>query len=258
MAKKYHGRHSRPKHTYQFYKERQNDPKWKNDFIEARSKQRKSIVVKSLAVLTVICVATFFAFRQSRANNDDTSTSSNQSRFNQNRSSNQDSQKSNTLSSNTAQQSSHSYSSESGLSSSTSKTSSSETSSTTNNITTVKIFLQSGFEIMPILYNDEDVSKAMDEGKAPQNTVHDGLTLGYLKNDSIARMSSMGAAYDQPYKITESTLTIGDFKFNYSENGNYVTFDTYEKSYTDGSTITWQLSSCPGAKDSVDSASVQN
>lgn len=258
MAKKYHGRHSRPKHTYQFYKERQNDPKWRNDFIEARSKRRKSIVVKSLAVLIVICVATFFVFRQSRVKNDDTSSASSQSRSNQYSSSDKDSQKSNTLSSNTAQQSSHPYSSESSLSSSTAKISSSETSSTTNNTTTVKRFLQNGFEITPILYNGEDVNKAMNEGKAPQNTVHDGFVLGYLKDDSIARLSSMGAAYNQPYKISESTLTIGDFQFNYSKNGNSVTFDTYKKSYSDGSTITWQLSSDPGVKDSVDSASVQN
>lgn len=257
MVKKYYSQHSRTKHTYQFYKDRQNDPKWRNDFIEARSKRRKSIAIKSLAVLLVICIAAFFTFRQHNKNNGEISATFSQNSSNQNSSSDQDSQKSSTISSSTTQQSSYSYSSDTSLSSSTTEASSSETS-TTNNITAVKNVLQSGFEIAPILYNGEDVGKAMDEGKAPQNTIHDGVEFGYLKDDSLARMSLMGGAFDQPYEISEGILTIGHFQFNYSENGNSITFDTYEKSYSDGSTITWQLSSYPGAKYSVDSAYVQN
>ncbi|EJF01327.1 hypothetical protein [Liquorilactobacillus mali] len=142
-------------------------------------------------------------------------------------------------------------------SSSISSTFSSSTSSV-DNTSLVKKFLTDGFSIVSILYNGEDVDQAMDEGKAPQNTVHDSFKIGYILNDSEVRAMSMNSAYSQNYSITNTTVTIGDATFNYSINNGSPIFNTTNTTDSDGNIITWQLSSKTNAKEYVNAAQTQN
>ncbi|MFT9455674.1 MAG: hypothetical protein ABF575_00125 [Liquorilactobacillus hordei] len=133
-----------------------------------------------------------------------------------------------------------------------------DTTNSINSVSIAKKFLANGFSIGPILYNGENVDQAMDEGKAPQNTVHDNAKLGYILNDSEIRAMSMNSAHSQDYSITDTTITIGDITFNYSINNDSPIFSTTNKTYADNSTLTWQLSSAPNAKEYVDAAQTQN
>ncbi|MFT8425374.1 MAG: hypothetical protein ABF630_07905 [Liquorilactobacillus sp.] len=139
-----------------------------------------------------------------------------------------------------------------------SSSSSSNTTSSADSTSIAKKFLANGFSIGPILYNGENVDQAMDENKAPQNTVHDNAKIGYILNDSEVRVLSMNSAYSQNYSITDTTITIGDINFNYSINNGSPIFSTTDKTYADNSTLTWQLSSTPNAKKYVDTAQTQN
>lgn len=46
MAKKYFSSATRSRHTYTFFKERQNEPKWRNDFLEIRRLRRRALAKK--------------------------------------------------------------------------------------------------------------------------------------------------------------------------------------------------------------------
>lgn len=72
-----------------------------------------------------------------------------------------------------------------------------------------RLLLHRGFSLSPHLYNGEEVDRAMDEQKAPQNTVHDGVLLGYFNSASTTRLTGLGSyvgAWDGTYQVTATRL----------------------------------------------------
>lgn len=92
--------------------------------------------------------------------------------------------------------------------------SSSSSSSTAKKATNTSDLTGYSFEIMPILFNGEDVTTAMDSGQAPQNLVHDGVILGYFKDANTARISGLPGYY---FVHSEA----------YSANGNYINLSNW-------------------------------
>ncbi|GKT04695.1 hypothetical protein [Furfurilactobacillus entadae] len=56
MAKKYFSSVTRSQHTYAFFKERQDDPKWHADFIRIRSMRRKKIMINASIIFTGVVI----------------------------------------------------------------------------------------------------------------------------------------------------------------------------------------------------------
>ena len=54
MTKKYLSARTRTKHTYAFYKERRNNPQWRDDFIQVRSQRRKALFIQTIVILIII------------------------------------------------------------------------------------------------------------------------------------------------------------------------------------------------------------
>ncbi|VDK14340.1 hypothetical protein OAL24_01151 [Oenococcus sicerae] len=147
------------------------------------------------------------------------------------------------------------------ISSNSSERSSAESSSFEGLKNIQDIITGKGFDITPILYDGEDVDKAMNENKALQNTVHDNFIVGYFQNATTARVASMGVAYSEPYSLSDHYISIGsqDFKnIPYSLNGNTVTFSTWQTQTSDGHTITWKMAWDSDARDIVGAKTTQN
>ncbi|MHC9532946.1 hypothetical protein ACVPPR_05945 [Dellaglioa sp. L3N] len=56
MAKKYLSDRTRTGHTYEFYKDRQNNPQWRDDFLRVRATRRRNIVIQLFVGIIVIGV----------------------------------------------------------------------------------------------------------------------------------------------------------------------------------------------------------
>ncbi|WP_409022290.1 hypothetical protein ACE83Q_01030 [Dellaglioa sp. P0083] len=54
MAKTYLSKGTRTKHTYEFYKDRQDNPQWRDDFLRVRLIRRRMIILRLLFVILVI------------------------------------------------------------------------------------------------------------------------------------------------------------------------------------------------------------
>ncbi|MCP0887794.1 hypothetical protein LB941_10680 [Ligilactobacillus sp. WILCCON 0076] len=219
----------------------------KKHFDQNSTKRYKYLVIISI-IIGLVIIITISSFFISRGHNSNLS-SINTSKTKKVKGSKRVSSNSDTSSS---------YSSNATKNDQASASSPSETTSSVDNIDIVKKFLADGFSIGPILYNGEPVGQAMNENKAPQNTAHDNSKLGYILNDSEVRVMSMQSAYSQYYSITNTTITIGDITFNYSINNNFPIFSTTTETYSDNSTLTWQLSAASNAKEYVDAAQTQN
>ncbi|WP_208422249.1 hypothetical protein [Latilactobacillus fragifolii] len=271
MVKKYLSTRTRTKHTYAFYKERRNNPQWHDDFIQVRSQRRKGIAVEIIISLGVLLIGGIFFSQRDHANisasNESTETSSMRLVKAQSNSSESTKSESGNASSESSTQKSESSKSASMATqdetdiqnSNESRVNNEKTVEDSDSKAVIEKSIGTGFQLMPILYNGEDVEQAMNKNVAPQNLVHDNFMIGYLKDNKIARVSSIGAAYNQNYEITDSILTIGDHQFKYQINDDQtVSFENEEKSYPDGSTVTWQLTKEQNARQTVDSKPTQN
>ncbi|MHC9536675.1 hypothetical protein ACVQ8P_02610 [Dellaglioa sp. BT-FLS60] len=54
MAKKYLSDRTRTGHTYEFYKDRQNNPQWRDDFLRVRATRRRNIVIQLFVGIIII------------------------------------------------------------------------------------------------------------------------------------------------------------------------------------------------------------
>ena len=72
--------------------------------------------------------------------------------------------------------------------------SSSESSSSSSSVSADDL-VGLGFQITPVLYNGEDVNTAMNENKAPQNTISEGVQIGYFRSNSQARLTGLPMYY---------------------------------------------------------------
>ena len=116
-----------------------------------------------------------------------------------------------------------------------------ETSSASTNVKLIGL----GFNLSPILYNGEDITEAMNVGRAPQNAVHDNAQFGYFKTNSVAVIGGISGSFfphDIGYSVVNNYLDIDDKRFKLKIEGGVITKQRFKQHYSDGSTITWELS----------------
>lgn len=112
-----------------------------------------------------------------------------------------------------------------------------------------------GFQIMPVLFNGEDVNTAMNENKAPQNTVHDGAQLGYFSSRTQARVSGIAGymyAHTVSYGIDGDTLAFNGWNIPLNVvNGEIQPVQFDAKDY-EGNMITWKIEPLSDAQATVE------
>ncbi|BDR55506.1 hypothetical protein [Xylocopilactobacillus apis] len=238
MARLYSNNRTGSKHTYRFYKERRDDPRWHDDFIEVRSLRRKERLFASLVFLLVLLIGIgLFGDQISPVNYT----------FSDFKGSDKTSKKS----SFSAPASSSSSEKPAEESSEPTKKDETDSSNEQSNKEIVKKYLiGNGFRINPILFDGEDTDQAMNENKAPQNLAHDGIELLLFKDESTVTVKGVPAYFfpsDTKYNISDKFLTIGSQleQIPYSIVDGKVEFHTWTSSDNfDGQThsITWQIS----------------
>ncbi|MGP5429942.1 hypothetical protein ACTXNW_10920 [Enterococcus malodoratus] len=99
------------------------------------------------------------------------------------------------------------------------------------------------FTMVPSLYDGIDANQAMEESKAPQNLMHDGMAGFNFTNDSTVRVELAGTYrpdYDAPYTLTNNMLIIEHRKIPYSINNGIISFDSWTTD-SNGHSITWSF-----------------
>ncbi|KRM88289.1 hypothetical protein FD19_GL000582 [Lacticaseibacillus thailandensis DSM 22698 = JCM 13996] len=118
-----------------------------------------------------------------------------------------------------------------------------------------------GFRIMPILFNGEDIDAAMDAGRAPQNSVHDGGRLGYFKTASTARISGVPGyfyVHSEPYSIDKQFIHLNGWNIPYKVVDGQLVTPTWSAKDPDGNVITWRLTVDDTAVDEVETHAPQS
>lgn len=95
--------------------------------------------------------------------------------------------------------------------------SSSESSSSSQHVTADDL-VGLGFQITPVLFNGEDATQAMNEGKAQPSLVHDGSQMGYFRSNTEARMTGIaGYMYAQTanYSVVDGVLEIEYLEYSH-------------------------------------------
>ncbi|WP_241699117.1 hypothetical protein [Vagococcus sp. CY53-2] len=109
---------------------------------------------------------------------------------------------------------------------------------------TKKQLIGKTYIIKPILYDGIDVEQAMNNNKAPQNLIHDGVQIITFKDNSTVHIELAGTYrpdYDESYSLSPNTINIKDYYIPYKYNYGNISFDTWTTD-TKGHTITWAIS----------------
>lgn len=272
MTKKYLSKHTRSRHTYAFFRDRQSDPKWRDEFLEVRSMRRRSLAVKG--VVTIILCATIFLFwkytntvQNQSANNHQTATS--KSRPNTQHYTNKKPQKP-TATSKSRPNTQH-YTNKKSQKSTVTKASNSTAStissqphpskvksrkkSLSNRTIAQQLLQNKGYKIEPVLYDDEPIDQAMANDKAPQNAVHDNMSFVYFKNPSLIQRTLLGAynpSFQEHYSLSNTELIITPNHIPYHIENHRMIFTTWNIK-SDGHTTTFKFKEYPDAKQMIDS-----
>ncbi|MBA1393805.1 hypothetical protein EQ500_07990 [Lactobacillus sp. XV13L] len=249
MAKKYMSQHTRTRHTYRFFKERRNDPRWHDDYVRVHSLRTRSLVIQAVLLTMLITVGYLFwqhnFTNQSNSVHENRINSAQKSKINQKEIKNTDQHRSEQLNGTQHQSASAKP-----------KQSEHRQEKLTNNQRIVQNFLiNTGYQIEPILFNNEPITQAMDEGKAPQNSVHDGLMTVYFVDSSAALETFIGTynpKFKTQYHVTENELVIGKHHIPYSISNNHVYFRNWVEGF-ENHKYTYKFTPDPNAKEFIDS-----
>lgn len=150
----------------------------------------------------------------------------------------------------------HKQSSSSKVSSKASHSTSTTSSSISSSTSTTQAELSGlGFQISPVLFNGEAVDQAMAENKAPQNTVHDGVMLGYFIDQTQARVSGMARymyAHTIGYSVNGKVLAMNGWQIPLTVTDGQLQSAQWQAQDTQGNTITWKIDALDDAKAEVD------
>ncbi|MFC6293943.1 hypothetical protein ACFQH1_01660 [Lactiplantibacillus daoliensis] len=133
-------------------------------------------------------------------------------------------------------------------------TSSHESSSHYTNLAEVKQqLIGKSFTITPTQFDGEDVDQAMDEQKAPQNTVHDGIGFINFDNDTTASSVMLGSVNVATnfYTISDHLIKVANYEIPYTLTNDSLNFNNWQTE-SGGHTITWTCKLDPGAKSKID------
>ncbi|MFD1429587.1 hypothetical protein [Lacticaseibacillus mingshuiensis] len=109
-----------------------------------------------------------------------------------------------------------------------------------------------GFSIGPTRYNGESINTAMDQDRAPQNTVADNTRLGVFSDGQHVRVTALGAGspgWEGTYRLTSKTLTIkfstgavaSQFRFSYTFEKGRLQLAPLATQDRAGNTLTWRF-----------------
>lgn len=99
------------------------------------------------------------------------------------------------------------------------------------------------YVISPILYDGIDAEQAMNDRKAPQNLIHDGVQPVTFTNETTVHIELAGTYrpdYDETYTMTSETINLKDYYIPYTFSNGTFTFDTWTTDI-DGHTVTWAM-----------------
>ncbi|WP_127850207.1 hypothetical protein [Lacticaseibacillus hulanensis] len=111
------------------------------------------------------------------------------------------------------------------------------------------------FSASPVLYNGEDVDKAMDENRAPQNTVHDSFFEGYFKSSNIVRTGTSSMYVyptDEHYYAANGYIHLRDWRIPYTIVNGRLETKQWTSTDNTGATITWELQQISDVKEVLD------
>ncbi|CAM3105412.1 hypothetical protein [Lactiplantibacillus plajomi] len=139
-------------------------------------------------------------------------------------------------------------------------TSTSQTNSTTRQ-TIQKYLIGKSFSIFPVKFDGEDVGQAMDAGRAPVNTVHDGGQYLYFKDASTIRETGSMAtnqAWGTTYQITATHLIIANNhrRIPYTVTAGQVTFQDWTVTIN-GHTVTYHFNHDDRFQSLIESKTIQ-
>ncbi len=100
------------------------------------------------------------------------------------------------------------------------------------------------FSMVPLLYDGQDANQAMEENKAPQNLIHDGVVGFNFIDDSTVHVELLGTYrpdHDESYTLTDNMIIIKHWNIPYTLNNGIISFDSWTTD-ANGHTITWSFS----------------
>ncbi|MGY3766630.1 hypothetical protein ACWOAH_08915 [Vagococcus vulneris] len=101
------------------------------------------------------------------------------------------------------------------------------------------------YVIKPILYDDMDAEQAMNDNKAPQNLIHDGMQPITFTSENSVHIELAGTYrpdYDETYTVSNDTINLKDYYIPYTYSDGNFSFDTWTTEES-GHTITWAMTS---------------
>jgi hypothetical protein len=150
----------------------------------------------------------------------------------------------------------HKQSSSSKVSSKASHSTSTTSSATSSSTSSTQLDLAGlGFQISPVLFNGEPVDQAMADNKAPQNTVHDGVMLGYFINQTQARVSGLARymyAHTIGYSVNGKMLAMNGWQIPLTVTDGQLQTVQWQAQDSQGNTLTWKLDALDDAHNEVD------
>lgn len=235
MAKTYFSRRSRTQHTYRFYKERRYEPEWKDDFVRVRRLRLRRGAFKVTGLLIVILVflvgwSSYNSFFSVGNLVSSEKSKNNVSKHNNDKRNDFSDPKRNDSISESENNSSDSETGRSSVYSSSEESNNvpSSKSTTTDHSAVARYLAGKQFTIYPIAFDGEDINKAMDSGKAPVNTFHDGHIEGTFMDGERVKYSYVMGATDKigTYIVSNGHLKLDNFSYTipYYVNGDQVSF----------------------------------
>lgn len=253
MAKTYLSNKTRAQHTYAFFKNRKDDPEWHDEFIRIRGIRRREKLIQTVIGLITIVVlfVGWHGYKAVTAGNnivpsaDKVATSSSKiSKPEKDSVVDESSTESDnvTASDSSSVDKSSSESTSSGVSSSSSHN---EDSSNQNAESTevTRQLVGKHFIIVPTEYDGIDITKAMDDGKAPVSTFHDTHLEGIFVNSSEVKITySMGVTnVVDRYRVKDSIISFGAYRVPYVLSNGAVNVPLWEEKMSNGHTMTMQM-----------------
>lgn len=249
MSKKYFSEHTRSKHTYQFFKDRRNDPKWHDEYLEVRAQRNRSILINSILGVAVLVIGTVW-WHNSTAQpkvSPETSSISSQSKPNKAGKTHSKGNAVNNFVNKRVKKVKKAFSSaESTISGQ--KTNSNKQQKVRNYI------LHKGYQIGPKLYDGQPIDQAMSEGKAPQNSVHDGTITIYFANSKTVQETLLGSynpKFEKNYQVSQKEIIFDGNHIPYEINNDQVTFKNWIVK-SGKHQFTYEMRPYPGAKEYID------
>ncbi|BDR60959.1 hypothetical protein [Lactobacillus xylocopicola] len=244
MAKKYLSQHSRTRHTYQFFKERRNDPKWHDDYLRIRSLRLRLFLIQGMVVILLAIIGGAF-LKQHTANQSQVPSSTTITSTKPHK----------TKKSSIGEKIKKNMRATQHTITKSIPSNHRQTKKSDNKTIVRNFILHQGYQIEPKLVDNEPIDKAMADGKAPQNAVHDGVVTVYFADSSTVMETLLGSdnpKFESRYYITENKLVLGKHRIPYKINGTQVLFKKWLENF-DGHEYTYEFKSYPGAKQLIDS-----